>query len=397
MISKLMNPDVIEFIQENLNEDPSIIALKAANFPDLPIREIATQIASRQKALKKLPEWTNNQRLVFPPKENLEQASSQETAEFKALLYSGYSFVDLTGGSGIDAYYLSRKFKKSAFIEPNEHLCDIARHNFIELEAEIRVHQSTAEEFISRSEQKYDLIYLDPSRRSDSKQRMTQIEDYHPNVISMLPDLMRKGDRVLVKVSPMVDIKQSIKQLQYVSKVICLAVRNEMKEILFELNMNVGGLPVIDAINLKKNSFEEFSANYDDEKNAISEIDKPQAFIYEPNSAIRKAGFFKLIASKFELKKLDSNTHLYTSKELVIDIPGRILKLDEILKADKKIIKKHVPSQTINVISKNYPLNTREIKKKYQLKDGGDQFLIFCKSEALGNVVLKCSKVNKSV
>lgn len=97
MISKLSNPDVIEFIQENLNEDPSTLVLKGANYPDLPIKEIAVQIASRQKARKKLPEWYKNKMLIFPPKENLEQASSQETAKYKASLYSGDSVLDLTG------------------------------------------------------------------------------------------------------------------------------------------------------------------------------------------------------------------------------------------------------------------------------------------------------------
>ncbi len=393
MISKLMNPDVIEFIQENLNKDPSVIALKADKYTNLPIREIATQIASRQKGKKKIPDWFNNQRLIFPPKENLEQASSQDTAEFKASLYQGATFLDLTGGSGVDTYYFSRKFEKSLYVEPNLDLCEIARHNFSELQSAITIHPSSAEEFIQNTNDFFDLIYIDPSRRNESKQRVINLEDYQPNVQSILPELLNKSKNVLIKVSPMVDIKRTIEQLRHVSKVICLAVRNEMKEILFELDKNTLKEPVVISINITATASEIFEGTFVEERNAESISSKPKNYIYEPNSAIRKAGFFKLIGSRFDLHKLGINTHLYTSDELRGEFPGRKLKLIHIIKPDKKLIRQHVSDGIINVISKNFPLNSNELKKKFRLKDGGEDFLIFCSVDGLGNVCLKCANV----
>ncbi len=393
MISKLTNPDVIEFIQENLNEDPSEIALKANKFPELPIREIASQIASRQKGRKKLPEWFERERLIFPPKENLEQASSQESAEFKASIYLGDTLLDLTGGTGIDAYYLANNFKNCMYVEPDQQLCEIATHNFDVLKSSIKVYCSSAEAFLSETSDTFDLIYVDPSRRSDTKQRLVQIEDYQPNVIALMPELLKKSNRVLVKVSPMIDIKQSIKQLQHAVRVICLAIKNEMKEVLFELGANGGLSPIIETVNLDAKT-KRFTATFDEENKASFEISEPKRYIYEPNSAIRKAGFFKLIGEKFQIEKLDTNTHLYSSETLLNDFPGKTFKLQEMIKPDKKMIRKNVSNGIINVISKNYPLSANEIKKRYKLKDGGDQFLIFCKVEELGNVCLKCDPIS---
>jgi hypothetical protein len=166
-----------------------------------------------------------------------------------------------------------------------------------------------------------------------------------------------------------------------------------MKEVLIELDKSWSNQPVICAISLTKDGIDEFNATFEDEKSSDYEIHEPKTFIYEPNTAIRKAGFFKLVGSRFNLNKLDVNTHLYTSDESISNFSGRILKLKEILKPDKKAIKKHIPSNIINVISKNYPMDANEIKKKYRLRDGGDEFLIFCQVYELGNICLHCIAV----
>lgn len=394
MISKFKNNDIIEFIQDNINSDPSEIVLKGAKNLELPIREIVLQIESRQKGMKKIPEWVNNKRLVFPAKEYLEQASSQKTAEFKATLYHGNSLVDLTGGTGIDAYYMSKNFKKTLYVESERYLCELAKHNFYELETRIDIYQSKAEEFIEKNTEFFDLIYLDPSRRNKSKQRVIQIEDYTPNVINMLPRLILQGEIIVIKASPMVDIKRTIKQLKYVSKVICLAVGNEMKEVLFEMRKIITEETTIQAVNLEYDTNHYISATYSNEMNCNPCIKKPQNYLYDSNSAIRKAGFFNLIGTKYNLCKLEHHTHLYTSNESIKDFPGRIFKVIEVIKPNKKIIKKIASNGIINVITKNYPLNANEIKNKYNLKDGGDECLIFCKIHSLGYKVIHC-KIQK--
>lgn len=390
MISKFKNNDIIEFIQENINSDPSEIVLKGAKNLELPIREIALQIESRQKGMKKIPEWVNNKRLVFPAKKYLEQASSQKTAEFKATLYRGNSLVDLTGGTGIDAYYMSKNFTKILYVESEKYLCELARYNFDELETTIEVYQSKAEKFIENNSEYFDMIYLDPSRRNKSKQRVIQIEDYSPNVIQMLPKLILQGEIIVLKASPMVDIKRTIKQLKYVSKVICLAVGNEMKEVLFEMRKVITEETTIEAVDLGYNTNHSISATYSNEMNCNSCIKQPQKYLYDANSAIRKAGFFNLIGIKYNLCKLENHTHLYTSNESIKGFPGRIFKVIEVIKPNKKIIKKIASNGIINVVAKNYPINANEIKKKYNLKDGSNEFLIFCTIHSLGYRVIYC-------
>ncbi len=110
MISKLINPKVIQFIQDHLDVDPVELVLKGNTYPDIPIKEVAEQIASRKKVESKLPEWYKNSEIIFPNKQNLEQASSEITAKFKSRWVSGKSLLDLTGGTGIDTFYLSQKF-----------------------------------------------------------------------------------------------------------------------------------------------------------------------------------------------------------------------------------------------------------------------------------------------
>jgi len=393
MISKLTNPDVIEFIQENLQADPAQLVLSASKYPDMPIKEVATQIASRKKAQKKLPEWTQNPGIIFPPRENLEQASSEKTASFKSDLFTGNSFLDLTGGTGIDTFYISKSFSDSIYVEPSKQLCDLALHNFEQLGADIEVVNADAATYMKSDNSYYDLIYLDPSRRTDAAQRVIDLREYQPNVIELLPRLLEKAKRVLIKVSPMIDIKQGISLLKKVDRVICLAVNNEMKEVLFEVSANASKTIAIEVVNIAKETVESVSSTLEREKQTSPKLSRPLKFLYEPNSAIRKAGLFNVVGDQFTLPKLDMNTHLYTSGELKEGFPGRCFQVIEIIKADKKTLKAISNNRPINVISKNYPLSATEIKKKYNLKDGGSNFFIFTSSSEVGNIVLYCSTI----
>ncbi|MCG8372716.1 MAG: class I SAM-dependent methyltransferase, partial [Balneolales bacterium] len=354
MISKLINPEVQEFIQQHVEEKPTDIALKVQKYPHLPIREIAGQIASRQKLKKKIPGWYTNFKLVLPPKENLEQASSQQTAEFKSTLVTGDTLLDLTGGTGVDSCFLSKKFKKGIYVEPDAMLCELARHNFDKLGASIDVVHAKAEEFLGTTTQHFDVIYIDPSRRTDTKERVFGLEQYSPNVLSFIGELRERGGRVIIKTSPMIDIKLAIDQLGGCQNVNVLAVENEVKEVLFELGENRN--PAIEAINLLPNGAEtRFRFTHQEERDAEVTFSGIENYIYDSNAAIRKAGGFKLSGFRFNLSKLGQHTHLYTSKERVSNFPGRTFEVLEVLQPGKKNVVKHVPSKKVNVMVRNYP------------------------------------------
>ncbi len=393
MIQSLLNPKVIQFIRENLHVNTAELVLASSKNTELPIKEIATQIESRQKIMHKLPKWYANFELILPKKANLEQASSEATAEYKAEWVEGNRVLDLTGGSGVDTAAFAEKFNHLVYVEPNEELCKLAQHNFTILGIDAKVIHSTAEAFVGSNEVSFDLVYLDPSRRRDSKSRLVALENYHPNVLELQEQLFEFTDQILVKASPMLDLKKSIKQLLHVEYAICLSVDNEMKEVLFVLNKNTSSdSPKIICENLGSPKPARFTMFLEEERHAVSTYSEPAAYIYDPLTAIRKGGGFNLFSDRFKLDKLAPNTHLYTSDVFNAEIPARIFKVIKEVPASSKEIKIIAENGYINVISKNYPLSTNEIKKKYKLKDGGDQFMIFCTTQS-NKIVLLCDKV----
>ncbi|MBO6572029.1 MAG: RsmD family RNA methyltransferase [Balneola sp.] len=384
----------IDFIKDHINDDPAEIMLQSRKFPELPMRDIVVQIASRQKAKNKLPEWFGNYELILPPKQNLEQASSEITAKFKARFVEGDSLVDLTGGTGVDTCYLSQKMRSTIYVEPNEELCAVSKHNFEVLGANIEIQNSTAENVLKQSSDHFDWIFIDPSRRDDAENRVYALEDCIPNVIVLEEQLLNSAKNVLIKASPMLDIKKTLEQFSSCYKVQIVAVDNEVKELLLYLRKGNDEEAVIEAWNISdKREEEQFSFKYSQEESCGFDIGGPQKYLYEPNATLMKAGAYKLIASKFGVQKLHSNTHLYTSDELIESFPGKKLVIKEVFSPAKKEIKKRVKNGTVNVIVRNYPMGANEIKKKFGLKDGGDHFLIFCETEAVGLRAIWCERV----
>lgn len=381
----------IDFIKAHQNDDPAELMLVAHKYPELPMKEIVIQIASRQKAKDKLPEWFSKDEIVFPPRQNLEQASSELTAKFKARFLEGESFADLTGGSGIDTFYLSKNFDSCTYIEPDPELCGLARHNFEKLSAEIEVRQEKAEEFLASSSKKLDWIFIDPSRRDDCRNRVYALEDCVPNVVKLKEEFLKSAENVLIKCSPMLDIKKTLTQFSECFKVQVLAVDNEVKELLLYMNADFKGEATIEAWNIsERNQDVLFKFTLREEQNSQAEIGEPAHFLYEPNSSLMKAGAYNLISSRFKLKKLHSNTHLYTSEKLVDNFPGKSLMIKEVFKPSKKEIRKRVSNGKINVIARNYAMGANEIKKKFKLHDGGEEFLIFCEMEGEGYRAIWC-------
>ena len=97
-------------------------------------------------------------------------------------------------------------------------------------------------------------------------------------------------------------------------------------------------------------------------------------YLYEPNVAILKGGAYKLVAERFGLQKLDTNTHLYCSDTLVADFPGRIWRIKS-----ERVNVERMKGEQANILVRNYPLTPEQLKKKYRLKDGGDVYLIGCR------------------
>lgn len=374
--SKLISSDIQNYINQNLNSDLTKLLLKKSPFPDVSMQEIVQQIKGRKTAEKKFP-FLTKEGIVFPPNLNLEQASSQSTAEYKAQNLTGKSFLDLTCGFGIDAYFLSKNFDEVTLIEQNSELISIVENNWKTLGSKANFINENLEKFLENSQHKFDVIYLDPARRDQQNKKKFLLEDLSPNLLEIQEKLHSISDKIIVKLSPLIDISYLISELKNISEIQIIAVRNEVKELVLIIENNQltdNQQPTtIKCINLESND-PEFSFNLDDEKSSNSEFSESSNFLYIPNNSILKAGAFNIISEKFGLKKLHPNTHFYTSENKIENFPGRVLEIEKI---DAKDLKK---GEKYNMVSKNYPLKPEEIKKKYKLNDGGNHYLIFTQS-----------------
>ena len=381
MIEKLLRKEVQDFLAEHEQEDEKKIILKHPTLFGLSTGIIADQLSGRRKSKVKLPLYYNTHGIVYPPGLNLEQSSSEKTAQFKAdlldkVLVKKNTLVDLTGGFGVDAYFLTKIFNTIHFAEPNASLLSFAQHNHQTLGAvHLQYHHSTAENFLNSFNGKVDCVFIDPSRRSKTNQKVFKLSDCEPDVPNLLSTIFQKSDYILIKASPLLDIQEGIKELKHVEKVWVVSVDNECKELLFFCRNGFEGKPNIIAVNVQ-DGHNAFEFNFTEEKSVNSKFSEPLTYLYEPNTSILKAGPFKLIGEKFSLFKLHASTHLYTSKELNQDFPGRIFKIIQSVKPSAKNLKETFPEGKANVITRNYPLTTEELKKKTKLKDGGALYLL---------------------
>jgi 16S rRNA G966 N2-methylase RsmD len=374
---------VQQYIFDHEHEDVRKLALSKKEILGVPPAVLAEQIRGRKKAKEKLPSYYRTQGIVYPPGINLEQCSSEQAAAFKASVVQKHlgikltSCADLTGGFGVDSFAFSKICKAVHTVDSNESLLEIAKHNHTLLGAtNIFYHSKTAEDFLLQSENKFDFIFIDPSRRGSGNQRVFKFADCEPNVVDLLDQLLKKSEVVLVKASPLVDITQGLQELPHTQHVYILSVNNECKEVLFLCTSNPEQEPVIHAVNLVHEVVHEFSFSQTEEKKSTSSISAPSTYLYEPNASILKAGAFKLVATRFNIHKVHVNTHLYTSDKLVHDFPGRIFRIEAIVKPDAKSIKPYLPEESANVITRNYPIAADALRKKLKLKDGGYRYVL---------------------
>lgn len=381
MIDKLLETEIQEYINANLQTDLHSLLLKKSPFLQVSMQEIVQQIKGKKVAQKKFP-YLLKEGIVFPPHLNLEQASSQATAEFKAKNLNGKSFVDLTSGFGIDAYFLCQNFEEITLVEQNADLLEIVKHNWGILGKKAEFINENLENFLTQNQQKFDLIYLDPARRDEHKNKKFLLEDLSPNLLEIQNDLLKISNQIIIKLSPLIDISYLISTLNNIVEIQIIAVRNEVKELLVIINSTKERpQTTITCINLETEDLA-FSFDYDDEKTAFSEYSEPLQYLYIPNNAVLKSGGFNSVSERFQLNKLHPNTHFYTSDDFIQEFPGRILKVETI---DSKQIKK---GEKFNIISKNHPLTPAEIKRKYKIMDGGNGYLIFTQTEK-SKIILK--------
>ena len=380
------------------------LAFQRKKFPHLTDEEfrfMVQQEEGRARLRDKLPTLVEQADWWFPPRLACEQCSSELTATYKTALIRqhythspslcregrGGSFIDLTGGYGIDSFYLSAFATEAYYVEQDPELCRIAVHNFARTRPHLQVHNTTAEEFLrtlpdannkdNENNENNVLIYLDPARRDTHGGKVFRIEDCTPNIIDLLPLLQQKSTVLMIKLSPMLDITAALRSLGEGWQVHVVAVRNEVKELLFVRHFQ---LSTLTAANYAHDHWQTLTFTLQQEQEAqVSywNLQHTPRYLYEPNAAILKAAAFRFVSENYRISKLAPNTHLYAADHLLSDFPGRVWEVIAPLTSSMlKHLSETLQEQGASILTRNYPLSPDQLRKKLKLRDSATQTII---------------------
>jgi len=390
-----LTQEISQFICEHQHDDVRTLALQAKKYPNVDMPFVIKQIAGRQAAQHKIPSWYSNEGIIYPLHISLEQCSSEVTAEYKTALLAGETLVDLTGGFGVDCAFLSVRFQHVTYVERQKELCEIATHNFKTLGLHhITVQNSDSVEALNEMPPA-SCIFIDPARRNEHGGKTVLVSDCEPDVEALESLLLQKAKQVMIKLSPMLDLSLALRSLPHTYEVHVVSVQNECKELLMLLRQSDQEVDFrevsIHCVNFINHGVQYFTFAQAEETSAVvSYADEVDTYLYEPNASILKAGAFRSVATRFGLKKLHPNSHLYTSDQLVVNFPGRCFKVEAMgsLK-DKELL---AGLSQANITTRNFPLSVAELRKRTKLKDGGEVYLFATTLNNDKRVLVRCRK-----
>ena len=394
-----LTTETIRFIEENARADVRSLALQAKKYPKVDMAMAVVQIAGRQIAEAKVPTWYRTEGLLYPKHLSMEQCSSEATAIYKAGLVEGETFADLTGGFGIDCSFLSRKFKKADYVERQAELCELAKHNFPLLGLNIDVHNEDGVEYLKRM-QPVDCLFLDPARRDGHGGKTVAISDCEPDVSALEELLVEKARKVVVKLSPMLDLSLALKDLKHVCEVHIVSTDNECKELLLILQKETASTEVsIHCINSLwalngYRIYQEYAFTQEQERTSDCPLThEVEAYLYEPNASIMKAGAYRSLIQAYPVKKLHPSSHLYVSPHFIEDFPGRKFQVEAVSGFGKKELKTFLQGmEKANLTIRNFPSSVAELRKRLKLKEGGEDYLFATTLADESKVIIKCRK-----
>ena len=392
----LKSPEARKLIGENMDADPTKLALTLKCESTLS-RAVCGQVKYLQRSQAKLPSYYAAGCIIHPLA--YEQCSSEAAAAAKN--YSGKLCIDLTCGLGVDSFHFSKNFGRVISVEKKRVLAEIAGYNFTLLYAEnISVVNRAAEEFLaSYRGEKASLIFADPARRGSRGEKLVMAEDCSPDVVSLMPLMLEKAEKALIKLSPMFDVEEAMNVFSpYVSKVKTVSVRGECKELLVELSKDSEESVVeIDIIGGKRYVFRK------------EDIGKKRNDVIAPESLAGKyllipdAGFYKnrLVAALFEKyfpqsgAAIASENGFCFADSIPEGFPGRAFHIEEIAEYRPKRLKKRMKEdgvKRINVLRRDFPSPSAEICKSLGVAEGGSANLAFTKIGAKAFVLLLGNK-----
>ena len=392
-----MNQATLDFIREHAEADVRQLALRKTKNPEVDLMVALEQIAGRQKARTKIPSWAAREGIIFPPHLSMEQCSSEQTAKYKAgVAGKGTLFVDLTAGFGVDTAFIAEGFKRVVSVERQEQLCQIAsqNHRLLGLQ-QIEVICGDGVAYLHQM-QHADLLFIDPARRDAHGGKTYGISDCEPNVLEIIDEMVEKGDRVMLKLSPMLDWRKAVEDLQtesgnpvFVNEVHIVSVDNECKELLLIVSKEEKPLHIFCVNN---GDVFDYEAGQDRQPIICSQFSAP-SFLYEPNASLMKAGCFGLMTERYPLAQLDVNSHLFVAASEIPDFPGRRFVVENVTSMNKRELKQALAGiRKANIAVRNFPLSVADLRKRLNLQDGGDVFIFATTVANQGHQLVICRK-----
>ena len=462
-----------EFIQEYREKDTRQLALQSARFPEVDMPYALDQIKGWQTARRKLPTWAACDGIVYPPHLSMEQCSSEPTAQYKLNLAMEWasrvesselrvesleggvdnsseqpatlnsqlstlnchasSMTDLTGGFGVDFSFTSCAFASATYVERNAQLCSMVEHNLLLLGIDnAKVVCADAVDYLSTLDMQT-MIFLDPARRDQHGAKTVMLADCTPDVVQLLPQLLKKSRFTMLKLSPMLDWHKAVEDLQgTVREVHIVSVGGECKELLLVLSEEMESELKVFCADLEAGGSGEAGLSGGSSGSSCSSLSSepsfhrtpsspsapsspihaslfvyaPSAsspapnsklktqnskFLHEPNASIMKAGCFDELAAAYGVSPVSRNSHLFLSAEPVDGFPGRSFSIERVTTLNKRELRQALAGiEKANIATRNFPLSVAELRKRLKLKDGGDVY-IFATTTAEGEHVLLIS------
>lgn len=444
--------ETLRFIAEHADDDVRRLALKKVP-SGVDLSFALDQIKGRQTARKKLPSWAATDGVLYPRHLSMEQCSSEVTGRYKqevvrslfaenrgvstsqkevtqekansnlsiSSMHTPSVMADLTGGLGGDFFCLAPCFSQAVYVERQEELCHLARHNFPLLGlSHAEVICGDGVEFLQSAHTSFDLVFMDPARRDSHGGRTYGLSDCTPDVLPMIPALLDKSRFVLFKLSPMLDITQAVHSVNeaagqnVVRSVHVVSVDNECKELLVLLQPDMCGDPMLYCVNLRSSSFPSLSAvggrlqglpvsdgslfgcPWDEAFVTAPVVDGglcPGQWLFEPNASIMKAGCFGPVSAAYQLQAVGSDSHLFIADGDRSGLPGRSFVIERVSTMNRKALRGFLEGvDRANVSVRHFPLPAEQLRKRLKLRDGGEHYLFATTTSDGQHVLLLCRK-----
>lgn len=404
-----MNKETFDFIRDNAGADVRRLALQGSRPEGVDMPFALDQIAGRQAARRKLPSWAGVEGLLYPPRLPMEQCSGEAAARYKARVAAslgvGGRLVDITGGFGVDFAFMAPAFASATYVERQQGLCDIARHNFrlLGLGGATVVCADGGEYLAGMG--RAGLVYADPARRGAGGGRTFAIADCTPDVAALRPLLLAKAERVMVKLSPMLDWRKAVADMGgCVDGVHIVSVGGECKELLLVMSEGEKGRVGVHCVN----DGSDFAFDWDAAKGcaaggpgACGAPEEPApglgelegCWVYEPDASVMKAGCFGLVERRYGVRALGRDSHLFASRRPVAGFPGRGFVVERATTMNKRSLREALRGVgRANVAVRNFPMTAEELRRRLKLGEGGGVYVFATTLADRVHALLVCSK-----